>query len=106
MDKLTRDKMEHIINSTNGMQRAEAPAFFATRTEAALDRYLEDRQGRSSWLLMPKPLAWSLGLCLLLVANIASFTALQKTGVQKPAQTNTLQSFMQEYDLNTNYEEY
>lgn len=100
-----KQQLDAILNSADGAQRAEAPAFFATRTEARLEKYL-DEQTAAGWFYLSRPVKWSIALCLLLVVNLFTISRLkqQQPTADKPA--NALQNFVQEYNLNANYEEY
>jgi hypothetical protein len=101
----TKQQLDAIWNSADGAQRAEAPAFFATRTEARLEKYLEE-QASAGWFYLSRPVKWSIALCLLLVINLVAIGKLKQQQPVTDQPANALQSFVQEYNLNANYEEY
>jgi hypothetical protein len=96
------NKIEEILNSLDGNQRAEPPAFFYTRLKARMERELGQKaKGSKTWILRP---AYALmALMMVLVINI---TVILK---EKPAtdtgnngDTETVQSIAAEYSLNDN----
>jgi len=94
------EELEQILNSLNGINRAEMPPFFYTRLQAQLDK--KSRDAGYFWSLLTKP-AVSLGtLFLLLILNIAVIRTYLHTASSAPVQETTgLQTFADEYGLGT-----
>jgi hypothetical protein len=96
------NKIEEILNSLDGNQRAEPPAFFHTRLKARMERELGQRaRGNKAWILRP---AYALtALMMVLVINI---TVILKgnpaTDGGNNGDTETVQSIAAEYSLNDN----
>ena len=99
MNKEKNKKIEEILNSLDGSQRAAAPDFFFTRLKARMQREEETRGKR--WILRP---AYALAtLVVVLIINIAIIL----NGEQAPdsnnnGDTETVQSIAAEYSLNDN----
>ena len=98
-DSFNTEETDAILNSLDGIHRAEMPAFFFTRLQARIDKRAE--QGSGFWKLVTKPAISLVTLSLLLVNNIAAINAYLKT--QRHANTNQantgIQGFAQEYSL-------
>ncbi len=95
-------KIETILNSIDGLQRAEAPAFFHTRVQAKLEKQLAMQSG------MPLPIrkpVWVIAtLVVLLAANVFLLTAQSgkiPTSSGGAAETANLQGFANSYGLAT-----
>src|SRR5690606_17944870 len=63
-----QQKIEAVLNSLNGIQRAEASPYLFTRVQACLRRE-EDNIWEKILQLISKPSVAFLGLCLLLALN-------------------------------------
>ncbi|MBA4196206.1 MAG: hypothetical protein C0459_01500 [Chitinophaga sp.] len=101
MKKDLHNIVESTINSLDNIQRAEAPAFFATRMNARLDKHLEPK---GFVLPLRRPALVLAILLFFLVVNIVMLTAVNnKTSVGSSTENNTatLQNFANEYGLNT-----
>jgi hypothetical protein len=101
-----RKKIEDTINSLDGMQRAEAPAFFHTRAQARLEKRIAaaSTMAANPSFAIKRPALVIGVLVILLVANLflvigpsASSTS-ANTGSQESA---TLQGFAGSYGLTT-----
>jgi len=94
------EELEQILNSLNGISRAEMPPFFYTRLQAQLDKKKQD--AGYFWSMLTKP-AVSLGtLSLLLILNIAVIRSYLHSPSTAPAKETTgLQTFADEYGLGT-----
>lgn len=94
------EELEQILNSLNGISRAEMPPFFYTRLQAQLDK--KNEGAGYFWSLLTKP-AVSFGtLSLLLILNIAVIRSYLHTTPSAPVQETTgLQTFADEYGLGT-----
>ncbi len=96
--KITPEETERILDSIDGMQRAEMPAFFYTRLLAKLG----DERGNTRWQLAVKP-AFSIAvLSMLLILNIAAINMYYKNerGKSTDHPQDSLQGFAEEYSLN------
>jgi hypothetical protein len=83
---------EDILNSLNGMKRAEAPAFLYTRIEGRLHNA---KTVLPAWVSRP---AFSFAiLALLLIVNVVAFTRYQQT--QSASAVSGIQGFAEEYSL-------
>ncbi|RYY91819.1 MAG: hypothetical protein EOO11_22155 [Chitinophagaceae bacterium] len=80
-------QIDDILASLDGAQRAEAGPYFYSRLRA-----------RMEGALLPRRLAWRLGLALLLVAllNVATLRAERQ---EAPANDGTAQAIASEYSL-------
>lgn len=98
-DSFNTEETEAILNSLDGMHRAEMPAFFFTRLQARLDQQAE--QGSGFWKLVTKPAVSLVTLSLLLLINIAAINGYLKTQQHSnTSQVNTgIEGFAQEYSL-------
>lgn len=94
------DERDQILNSLNGITRAEMPPFFYTRLQAQLDK--QSKRTPYAWSLFTRP-AVTLGtLSLLLVLNLATIRSYLHSQPSKPVQQTTgLQTFADEYGLGT-----
>ncbi|MFP5042819.1 hypothetical protein [Parasediminibacterium sp. JCM 36343] len=102
---MNNKEIDDILNSLDGMSKAEAPFFFQTRLLARL----QQRQSIPIWqswgAFLAQP-AFAIGtLSLFLVLNMVAINKMVKN---KTAATNetadkqaTLQNFVEEYDLST-----
>ncbi len=90
--------IENILNSLDGMQRAEAKPFFTTRVLARLDKETE-----SSWLPVRKPVLIIAVLSCFFVMNVYLIVQqVKQTKTTTASETSSLQSFANEYHLNSN----
>lgn len=92
--------IESMLNSLDGMQRAETKPFFATRVLVRLEKETETK---SSWMLVRKPVLVIAVLSFFFAMNI--FLIVQQVKQSKMAtvgETSSLQSFVNEYHLNSN----
>lgn len=84
---------EDILNSLNGIKRAEAPAFLYTRIEGRLHN---GKAVLPAWVSRP---AFSFAiLALLLIVNVVAFTRYRQTQPAASAATG-IQGFAEEYSL-------
>ena len=102
MKKSVQD-IENILNSFDGMQRAEVKPFFHTRVMARLEK---ETEAENSWMPVRKPV-WIIAiLSFLFLTNIyLIFQHVKQTKTSSSSETSSLQSFASEYHLNstTNY---
>ena len=91
--------IENILNSFDGMQRAEAKPFFHTRVLARLEK---EAASENTWISSRKPV-WIIGvLSFLFLTNIFLILQQVKDSKKVPAtETSSLQSFASEYHLNS-----
>jgi hypothetical protein len=95
------NKVEAALNSLEGLQRAEAPAFFHTRVQARLENAMPSQ---SFWLPVKRPLWVVAVLAVLLVANISilSLNTNKHTDTNTAqSEPNNLQGFASSYGLDT-----
>ncbi len=92
-------EVEETMNSLEGMQRAQPPAFLYTRLQARM----EGGEVTQGFLGLPgKPVVSLVTLLLLLVLNIAAITAYIRAGKEPVAQqTAGIQSFAEEFNLSS-----
>jgi hypothetical protein len=88
-------KIEDILSSLDGSQRALAPDFFYTRLKARMEKGLIPQRSR---VLRP---AYVLGL-LILILGINAAVLLKGEEASNVADTETSQSIAAEYSLNDN----
>ena len=101
MNNEKNNKIEQILNSLDGNQRAEVPEFFYTRLKARMERELGKNGANKAWILRP---AYALTtLVIVLVINIAVILkGEQTTDSNNNSDTETAQSIAAEYSLNDN----
>ncbi len=95
--------IENILNSFDGMQRAEVRPFFHTRVMARLEK---ETAVENSWMPVRKPVWVIAVLSFLFLTNVYLIIQQVKQTKTTPAgETSSLQSFASEYHLNstTNY---
>lgn len=95
-------KIESILNSIDGLQKAEADPFFHTRVQARLEKR-RALQPENKFLIR-RPALIIATLSILLAANIFLITAQQKSSSNEMNKTNeigTLQDFANTYGLNS-----
>lgn len=104
MNPSLHNKIEATINSIDGLQKAEMPAFFYTRLQAKMQKKLAAQQ--TAWMPFGRP-AWLIAtLVLFLVINTVMIKQVTKQQLlNATTETPSLQSFASEFDLNnsTNY---
>jgi hypothetical protein len=102
MNNEKNNRIEQILNSLDGNQRAEVPEFFFTRLKARMERELGQKNtNNKSWILRP---AYALvTVVVILVINIAVIlNGEQATDNNSNGDTETAQSIAAEYSLNDN----
>ena len=96
------NKADRILNSLNGLKKAEAPDFFYTRLRGRMQHEMEPAKRPFFW---PRPVWVTSALVLLLVVNVFSFMQLNrpsgKSNPQSTAKPATLESFADAYNMNT-----
>jgi hypothetical protein len=97
-DNFTHNNFDPVLDSLDGIQRAEMPAFFYTRLQARLEK--QNEQENVFWKLLAKPAFSLLTLTLLVVLNVTAIRFFTKhpTTVNKK-ETSAIQNFANEYDL-------
>ena len=104
--KNNNKKIEEILGSLDGTQRAPMPDFFYTRLKARMQDQLEGKQKatepavQKSWILRPAYALSVLAGVLLLNAAVILKGNAGKTDTTND--TETLQAFAAEYSLNDN----
>ena len=90
--------IEKILNSIDGMHRAEIPAFFYTRLQAKIES-LEPEE-KPFWQFITKPAFSLVALTLMLLINIAAINYYVKNNKQVKSQSiGGYHGFAEEYDL-------
>ena len=97
--RIPNNRTEEILNSLDGLQKADAPDFFYTRLLGRMQNRLADNK-RTAFILRPAFLTAALSIVLLF--NIVSLNQLHSktktTGVEKAA---GIDSFADAYNLNS-----
>lgn len=95
--------IEDILDSLNGISRAESPPFFYTRLQARLQRQKQSSMMGQIIRFLTQPVFALSTLSLFVLLNMYAITSMVKIKKQSVAgQSNTeasIQSFAQEYDL-------
>ncbi len=100
MNKEQNKKIEDILNSLNGVQKAVAPDFFYTRLKARMEKG-HDSLVPKSWGL--RPVYAIAALIVVLLINVVVIISGQNANKEVVgADTDTLQSVAAEYALNDN----
>lgn len=102
MDIENNKKMEEILNSLDGCQRAGAPDFFYTRLKAKMEKGLEPSTTQS-WVFRPVYAVAAL-LVVLLINALVIFKNNTNSSPEEKASVDTevFQSIAAEYRLNDN----
>ncbi|MEO7393647.1 MAG: hypothetical protein ABIU11_01825 [Chitinophagaceae bacterium] len=99
MNNKRNNKVEDILGSLDGNQRASAPDFFYTRLKARMEKGFEPVRYKS-WAL--RPVYAMAAFVIVLLINVA--VILQGVNSNEPATANieneTIQSIAAEYNLN------
>ncbi len=98
--KFTQQNIDEILNSIDGINRAELSPFFYTRVQAHLNK--RSAADGSFWSIITRPAVSIATFSLLLVLNIVAINHYIKKDIQ-PVNTasGSIQGFAQEYDLTT-----
>ena len=102
---MDNNKEQRILNSLDGLQKAAAPDFFYTRLIGRMEN--EQPEYNTGWQL--RPVILTISLSVVLLVNIMVLTQLntQSAGkrtvpsVTSAGEGNTVQSFANAYNLNT-----
>lgn len=98
MQKIDKN-IDALLESLNGIQRANAPDFFHTRLIAKLERDQPSTKSRT-WGFILKPLPALAVLGCLIALNIYTLTAMMgNTSRSSATQQEGIMSFASEYDL-------
>ena len=92
------EKIDGVLNSLEGIQRAKAPAFFYTRLRGRMERELENTGGPLVRLLTKPALALSLAAVILILNATAILEMWQQ---ETPASENTQQLVASDYPMST-----
>lgn len=102
MDTENNKKMEEILNSLDGCQRAGAPDFFYTRLKAKMEKGIEPSTPQS-WVLRPVFAVAAVLVVLLINAAVIFNNRNSSSSEEKVSfDTETFQSIAAEYRLNDN----
>ena len=99
MNKEENKKIDDILNSLDGVQKAVAPDFFYTRLKARMEKghgYVVSK----SWGL--RPVYAIAALIVVLLINVAVIIGGQNANKDAVTESDTLQSVAAEYVLNDN----
>jgi len=102
MNKDSNKKIEEILGSLDGVQKAVVPDFFYTRLKARMLQQHESREPATPryWILRP-----AFALTVLVAVLLINAFVIFKSGSGKennPNDTETLQTIAAEYSLNDN----
>jgi hypothetical protein len=99
MNNSNNNRTEEILNSLDGCQRAEVPAFFYTRLKARMEKDTGITNARI-WLLRPV----FAGAVLFILLLINAFVLLKENSLKEDisSDTDSIQSIAAEYSLNDN----
>jgi hypothetical protein len=92
----TEQRIDEILESFNGMQRAETHPFFYTRLQAKLEYRVNKK---NSWDWAGKPVFSFATLLLLLVLNIIAVSAYLNTKKVATQTLTDIENFAKEYSL-------
>lgn len=96
--KFTQGEIEKIIESIDGISKAEMPPFFYTRLQAKLES--TPSPTNTFWLLVTRPAVTLVTLSLLVILNVAAINYyIQSSKQASPEESPAIQRFAQEYDL-------
>ena len=99
--KFTQEEIEKIMESTEGIGRAQLSPFFYTRVQAKIDNRLSS-PSIGFWQVVTRPAVSLVTLSLLLVLNIAAISYYSKSSQQPVSENNSgIQKFAEEYNLGT-----
>ena len=97
-NKFTQQKIEETLNSIDGINRADMPAFFYTRLQARLHK--STPASEPFWLLVTRPVVSLVTLSLLVVLNIAAINYFMRSNKPRVSTESTgIRDFAQEYNL-------
>lgn len=95
-EKCTHNQVEEILQSLDGMNRAEANPFLYTRIQARLDMGSSEK---NAWGWIRKPVFSFATLSLLIILNVAAISTYLKKGTATTTQPESIENFAQEYHL-------
>ncbi len=99
-EKSTQHHIDEILNSIDGINRAELSPFFYTRVQANLTKY--SASAGNFWSLVTRPAVSLATFSLLLVLNIVTINYFIKKDKQSVSvESAGIQGFAREYDLTT-----
>jgi hypothetical protein len=93
--KLSNERVEKIMASLNGMQKAAAPDFFYTRLQGKMQNQQEDKP-----FFLLRPVFITAALSIFLIVNIFSLLEI-KMSTARSAKPATIEAFAKAYDMNT-----
>jgi hypothetical protein len=97
MNKNVHD-IENILNSFDGMKRAEVKSFFTTRVVARLEKVSEKE---TSWMSFRRPALVIVALSFFFAMNVYMIVQqVKQTKTSEKVETTGLQNFAGEYHLN------
>ena len=99
MNNRNEKNIDDILNSLDGVKRAEAPAFFYTRLRARMDKQTGTETSRSGLL---RPVFALAALLIVLLINAAVILNKENTStpIADTNETESFQSLAAEYNLN------
>lgn len=97
-ENFTHTNFDPILDSLDGIKRAEMPTFFYTRLQARLEK--QNEQEGAFWKILTRPAISLLTLSLLVVLNVAAIRFFTKSHPSvRTKETSAIQNFANEYDL-------
>lgn len=94
----TAERIEKVLNSTDGMLPVEAPAFFYTRLSAKMNKQHDEDS-----TLVRRPALAIAALSFFVLMNIFLLIKYNQQQSVNPAQHSTLDSFVSNYNLDNNW---
>lgn len=94
-------KIDEVLNSLEGIQRAKAPAFFYTRLRGRMERELENTGGPLVRLLTRPALALSLAAIILILNTTAIMEMWQQEETVSVESAQQQQLLASEYPMGT-----
>ncbi len=92
---LSHERIEKIMGSLDGMQKAAAPDFFYTRLQGKMQNQQEDKP-----FFMLRPVFIMAVLSIFLIVNIYSLLEM-KMSTARSAKPATIEAFAKAYDMNS-----
>ncbi len=98
-ENFTQPDLNKIMESMDGISKAEMPHFFYTRLMANIEK--KSTNTYSLWSLVTKPAVSLVTLSLLVILNVAAINYYLRSPKQVDAvEYSSIEKFAEEYDLN------
>ena len=98
-ENFTQPELNKIMESMDGISKAEMPPFFYTRLMANIEK--RSTNTHSLWRLVTKPAVSLVTLSLLVILNVAAINYYLSSPKKAVAdESSGIEKFAEEYDLN------